>query len=407
MSRGLTVGSGVASRVWHTLITLEKGQSGPIALRHAPFLATGELGDIKFPLSSILYPSGMRAFLLGSVGCEAKRFQLSSDRAVDGGDFAALDEIKSGIRDFRSMGPLRQSQLLACLNCLTEQRAALPCISALPESYFADADGCHVVFEAARALLRMGAPSCQAKRAFGRLSSDCRNPLVGALSAIQLGAAYLRLEKDAVGASRSIVVADRWRLLLREAESAFIVAIVDSRYFRLVALAAFTDGKSECAKSALSSALEAAVVATECAKETYERLVAAENMRLVYEVNLKAASLAFNIAAFESWALRLLEGDGEDSHSWKCISEYASRCGLAVVAALGIAGLATVCGVGIWPALACLKPSIGTARATVLEEVMVDRLRQFHQEERGLSVVRNGSMVTDIEAAEGFKGDGS
>ena len=100
----------------------------------------------------------------------------------------------------------------------------------------------------------------------------------------------------------------------------------------------------------LASAMEQAMgsadalMAQTTPSDEYPLLVARENLRLVVEVHLVAATGAHKPSQFATWAARLLDLDPEDPYTWQYLAVYGARCGCVVEAALAASGLAAIGG---------------------------------------------------------------
>jgi hypothetical protein len=315
-------------------------------MQHAPYLARGQLGSLTEPLSSIQYKTDTRTELLEAA---AGLMDVPPPLGHDGAKFEGYDELarlNEDVLGFRDLPRSRQAQVLSCLNCMTEHRVALSVMPALSSAYFADADGCCALYEGARTLVRVRPQDQQSRRVLDRLSRQEVNPRMATAAAVQLGAASIRLDHDLDAGARALEVADLRRGEVDRTTSSFVGTLLDSRYFRALSLLALKRREFGLLASAMDQAMESAdaLMAQTTPSDPYPRLVARENMRLVVEVHLVAATGAEKPAQFARWAARLLELDPEDPYTWQYLAVYGARCGCAVEAALAASGLAAIGG---------------------------------------------------------------
>jgi hypothetical protein len=360
----------VIGRTWRTLLTLRPGMSGPVAVRHAPYLATGELGTLGAPFSSIQYPTGLRGSLVATTGGTIGGSHLTigdEDEAgceTNGEDLPELARLRADVAAFAGLSPARQAEVLACLNCITEHRAAFRALRALTDDHFASPDGCAALYEAARSLVRVRPQDPQSRRALGRLARQDVNPVTATAAAVQLGAASIRLDRDLDAGDDALALADARLTEVAGPGHRFVAVLLASRIHRARALWALRQRDfpllSRCLEGALATAsdlMEAAPV-----DDPYATLVAAENLRLVLEAHLVAASGSGRADAFGGWAARLLDTDPEDPFTWRYLAIYGARCGLLTGASLAVAGLAAMTTVGLADAAeAVQRAEAGTA----------------------------------------------
>lgn len=373
----------VTSRVWRTLLTLLPSSAGPIAIQHAPLTARSELGSLREPFSSIQYPTGTRAHLIDAVGQQLEPLPPLGDAASTFDGHRELAQLNDDIVRFRELPMIRKAEVLSCLNCMTEQRVALRLVPALSWSeHYADPDGCCVLYEAARSLIRVKPKDQQSRRVLERLSRQDVNPRMATAAAIQLGAASVRLDQDLDAAAQALDVADQRRA---EVDSSFVADLLDSRYYRALALLALKRRDFALLRSSMDNTMTAAValMARTTPTDEYPLLVARENMRLVVEVHLVAATGAEKPDQFSLWARRLLDLDPEDPFTWQYLSIYGARCGCVVEAALAVSGVAIIGGldyVGVSEALGAAR--VGDFRDTDLLEKILATLESLVRPEK-------------------------
>lgn len=351
------MGATVIARVWKTLLTLVPTSSGPVAVQHAPFLALGRIGATAEPLSSIQYPTGTRAGLLASAGGFLASLPPLGDADSDFADHPELARLNADVLRFTELAPGRQAQVLSCLNCITEHRVAFRLIPALSTEYFADPAGCAALYEGARSLVRVRPHDRQSRTVLGRLTEQDANPRIATAAAIQLAAASIRHDGDLDAGRAALEIADRRRHEVDRTAHRFTATLLDSRYFRALALLSLRQRKFGVLASSLDSTWRTAeaLFAEAPTQEPYLELVALENFRLVLEVQALAASGAKDPTRFATWATRLIETDPEDPYTWRYVAVYGSRCGLVFEAALAMSGLATIGTLGMTEAADALR----------------------------------------------------
>jgi hypothetical protein len=355
----------VIGRTWRTLLTLRPGVSGPVAVRHAPYLATGELGTLGAPFSSIQYPTGLRGSLVAKLGGPHLTIDSEVDEEGAGGEaLPELARLRADVAAFAGLPPARQAEVLACLNCITEHRAGFRAMRALTNDHFASPDGCAALYEAARSLVRVRPQDKQSRRALDRLARQDVSPVIATAAAVQLGAASIRLDRDLDTGGDALALADARLTEVAGPGQRFVAGLLASRIHRARALWALRQRDfpllSRCLEGALTSAsdlVEAAPI-----DDPYATLVAAENLRLVLEAHLVAASGSRRADAFGHWAARLLDTDPEDPFTWRYLAVYGARCGLLTGAALAVSGLAAMTTVGLTEAAEAVQraePGVG------------------------------------------------
>lgn len=334
-------------------------------------------------MSSILYPSGMRAVLRASFAHSPDDFVVAdTDRTVTG--YHELTLLNNDMARFAELATTRQAQVLSCLNCLTEQRLAVRLARHLTGDYYSDAGGCSALYEAARALMRLRPHDRLSRTVLSRLSQQSANRWIAVAAAIQLGAASIRIDRDLVQADAALQTAERSRAELDGEQYNFIATLFNSRYFRLQALLAAIRHAFPLVTDALAHALATAetLVADTAGDVPYLQLVAGENLKIVLEAHLKAASAANDPAAFARWAIRLVEVDPEDSHTWRYVATYGAACGLTADAALAMSGLTAIGGLGVPEVLGALRTAPrNDVRSPELTEVLLAALAALHRPE--------------------------
>jgi hypothetical protein len=383
MVKNMSDATSVTSRVWRTLLTLLPSSAGPIAIQHAPWTARSELGSLREPFSSIQYPTGTRAHLIDAVG---QPMEPLGDAASVFDEHPELARLNEDVVRFQDLPMIRKAEVLSCLNCMTEQRVAFRLVPALSWSeHYADPDGCCVLYEAARSLIRVKPQDQQSRRALEKLSRQEVNPRMATAAAIQLGAASVRLDHDLDAAAKALDVADQRRAEVDRADSPFVADLLDSRYYRALALLALKQRNFKLLRSCMDNTMTSAValMGRTTPTDEYPLLVARENMRLVVEVHLVAATGAEKPDQFSMWAQRLLDQDPEDPFTWQYLSIYGARCGCVVEAALAASGLAIIGGldfVGVTEALGAAK--VGDFRDAVLVEKILATLESLVRPEK-------------------------
>jgi hypothetical protein len=377
-----SLGATVTARVWHTLITLAQSPGGPVAIQHAPFLARGDLGGNGEPLSSILYPSGMRAALLGSFEHQRDDFTIPGNNDAAQPGYQELACLRQDLTRFGQLAPMRQAQVLACLNCITEQGVVVRLAPDLPAHYFSDPAGCCALYEAARAFVRILPEDRQSRTVLSRLSRNGASAWIRGAAAVQLGAASIRIDGDLTAAASALEAAEDCRGEVQQSMPAFCSTLLDSRLFRLRALFALRNKDFTLARHAMENALSTAETLMSEPPEghPYLRLVASENRKIVLESHLKAASGSKDLAGFVHWATRLMHLDPDDSYTWKYIAIYATRCGLVAEATLALAGLTSIGGLGVPEVLASLQDAPGGGeRSDELAGLLRNSLADLHR----------------------------
>jgi len=370
------VAATISGQTWRTLITLAPTPFAPIAVSHAPFLARGQLGPGGRPMSSILYPTGMRSRLAAALGYSATSFEIRGDSPPTTDRPAELVHLEDRLSRFATLEPLVQAQVLACLNCLTEQRLIPRLALRLSTAHFESDAGCTALYEAARGMVRLRPTDRPAKAVLQRLAGQVHFPWVAASAAVQLGAAAIRIERDLDQATAALSLAERARSAL-DADAPDPPGLIASRYHRLRALVLLNAGDVPLATEAMERAHgEASELArqTASAVPTYAGLVAAENLKIVYESYIKAASGGRDATGFARWATRLVDLDPHDPYTWRYIAVYGARCGLATAAALASIGLATTGGPGVADCVAAFRRS--PARSEPAGASLADTLAQ-------------------------------
>ncbi|MEW9555308.1 hypothetical protein [Nonomuraea sp. NPDC050783] len=333
----------VARVVWETMLTLRESDRGPLHFRHAPLLATGDLGGAGVPMSSILTPSGLRASLVRALGLAEADADLHA--AASDGAGQALTALRAGIAAFAELPPERQAELLSCLNCLTEQATVISLVPRATPDHPRTAAGSRVLYEVGRALLRRYNPLA---RPILEGVAESTDPVLRVLARVQLGAMAVRLRGDLENATAQV---DAARGGYAEAEAdldGFLRALLQSRVSRLAALVALrrTDpsGQAAAMERSLETALELERLSR--TRPRYDRLVAAENMKIVAESHLKAAGGARDAGEVTRWATTMLSIDPDDPGTWRDIAANTARCGLTTEAAIAAVGMTYVGGAG-------------------------------------------------------------
>jgi hypothetical protein len=367
----------IASRALDALLSLAPGQRGPIEFRHAPLLASGDLGDVDGPLSSILHPPGLRASLRRHMLGAEHAFEASTrapDEPVSG---AALTRLRNDVEQFTSLEPERQAEVLACLNCLTEQYIALDCLPALTTALYAHVAGCHAMYEGARCLLRIHRESPHARAVLTRLAERPPVPWIGASSSIQLCAAAVRFDQDLPSAAAALARARAWCDEMNASARPFESALARSRLLRVEALLAFKLGRPRESAESLDRALSVAGIAVELssARSSYANLVALENRKIVLEARAKACADRRDDVGFAIAATDLIRFDPEDAVGWRTTATGAARLGWMSTAAIALAGHFSLGGVGGSSIVAALggidriAPSSSDLDAVLLETI--------------------------------------
>lgn len=348
-----SLGASIPIRVWRPLMTIEHAPRGAIATRQAPLLALGEISEPGRPWSSILYPAGMRTAIQSSLGGTFDEFKIRPGGDVDATRHPEFARLCNDMARFSELEPGRQAEVLACLNCVTEQHLVLGLAGSLGEDHFTEPNGCHAVYETARALIRARPHDPQSRMVLWRLASQSVDPAVGAVAAIQLGAASIRIDNDLEAASKALAAAE----VARSVAPSSIEDLLASRFFRLHALWALKAQEFRTARQAMQDSYDTSeqFVAASAGRHPYLDLVARENHKIVLESHLKAASGIGDIASFQRWAVQLLTLDPEDAYTWRYIASYGARCGLLPESGLALAGLVSMGGLGAMEVLESLR----------------------------------------------------
>lgn len=334
----------VVHRVWETMITLRESERGPLHIRHAPLLASGDLGG-GVPMSSILMPSGLRASLVRSLRLADADVGLRPEKAR-GGTSTGLSTLRADIAAFDDLALSRQAEVLACLNCLTEQAVAVSLVRQVTSDHLLTVPGCRVLYEVGRVLLRTHNP--QSRQVFERIADLSEEPMLRVLARVQLGAMAVRLQRDLDSASAH--VSAMWSEYA-EAEArfdGFLRLLLQSRASRLAALVAMRVGEADGQSAAMERSLETALELERISRtrSQYDRLVSAENMKIVAESHLKAAGGVGDTSGVVRWATTMLSIDPDDPGTWRDITTNALRCGLVTEAAIAMVGMTFVGGTG-------------------------------------------------------------
>ncbi|NUP68920.1 MAG: hypothetical protein HOW71_42885 [Nonomuraea sp.] len=334
----------VVHRTWETMITLRESERGPLQIRHAPLLATGDLGG-GAPMSSILMPAGLRASLVRSLRLADADVGLRSGEA-GGRASKGLAALRADIAAFDDLTLPRQAEVLSCLNCITEQAVAVPLVRNVTSDHLLSVPGGRVLYEVGRVLLRIYNP--QAHQVFQSVAESGADPVLRISGRVQLGAMAVRQQGDLDSATAHVQAA--WSEYA-EAETDlddFLRALLQSRVSRLAALVAMrtgdTHGQSAAMERSLATALELERISR--ARSAYDRLVSAENMKIVAESHLKAAGGAGDSSGVVKWATTMLSVDPDDPGTWRDITTHAARCGLITEAAIATVGMTFVGGTG-------------------------------------------------------------
>jgi hypothetical protein len=369
----------LARHVWNTLLTVRAGDRGPIPIRHAPLLATGDLGGVGVPVSSILCPSGLRASIAASFGLprEAVRIMEPFDEA--GADWPELRRLRADAARFAGLDQARQAEVLACLNCLTEQDTAIRVARGLTAAYLNTPAGCRVLYEAARALIRRRPEHPRSREVLARIAADGAEPWIRTAALVQLGAAAVRIDRNPTAAEHYVAAAERMRADTRA--GVFLDTLLHSRVSRLAALISLKNGDPAGQGVAMATTLETATTLIDLAAplSAYERLVAAENLKMVVEAHLKAAGGARDAAGVERWATTMLSLDPDDPSTWRDIAANAARCGLVTEAALALVGLAHVGGAGAAGLLGAVTSGTDRHSAPGLAALLIDAIGALGQ----------------------------
>lgn len=362
------VGAAVLRRVWAPLMWLQQSPTGPVAVQHLPLLATGgSSAATGGPLSSILYPPGLRRALLRALPGDSGNpgASLLGVTSTEG----PMDVLESDLAQFDGLAWNRQAEILACLNGLTEQQLILSLRPRFDESYLADPHGVQVMFEFGRCLVRLERHPHQADALLSVLAKQSVNDQVAALSAIQQGSLRLRQLDDLPGADAALALArDRLDDLVVGSEvthepivplSKEVFSLLESRFFRLLALARVRRRDGPGIAEAMASAIEAADQMTKrSAQNEYLRLLTRENEKILCESSVKAASLQCDGEMLLHWSKRLLSVDPQDPFTWRVIAENAHRCGFHEAAALAVAGVLALGAPGAFRTLTSISPRL-------------------------------------------------
>ena len=367
------MGAGLANQIWHTTVALRPSEHGPVTARHAPLLAAGTVGLDGAPRTSILWPSGLRINILLSLGEAGRPFRLPTPVPEPPHAYTELERLNADLEAFTDLPQLRQAQVLACLNVLTEQTAALRLIPTLSKDYLSDPVGCRVLYEAARAIVRLGQEIDQAGEVLAALCGQEVNPEVAVSAGIQLGSTVIRIHRDLDRAAGIIAMTDERRCSLDAGVSTFVRRLLDSRYFRLEALLLVRRGDSGAAAAALDAA-EAAADEIRTCDDGYSSLVAEENYRILAESRLKAAAIRRSAADLATWIPRLLDTDPQDPFAWRCVAEACAKCGYQASAATALAAVTGMGGPGVFSSIAVLRKSASAQEPAELHESLLARL---------------------------------
>jgi hypothetical protein len=345
----IRLGPAHQQRTWKVLLTLTGDQDGPLPFRHAPHLATGDLSYLPVPMSSILYPAGLRQGLLKSFGITDRLTSAGSEADGDDSATEAFRTLAADLRAFGSLEPARQAQVLAALNCLTEQDTVLALAPQAADEKDGEAHGLHVAYEIARATARKHSEAGSAREAFSALLSQDTDPFIAAHAGIQLGALRIRTDENITAAGDVLAAVNSIRKDIDPSDGEFASRLTHSRYHRLNALLMLKAKEFGKAKESMDAALSAACdLLRKTADDTgYERLVALENYKIVGESHFKAAVGSRDLPAFTKWGKIMLALDPEDHFTWRYLVHYSLRLGLETEALTALAGLISTGGLGI------------------------------------------------------------
>jgi len=333
---------------WVTFLTLSEHDVGQLPARYVPFLAADDLGPLRHSLSAILYPAGMRQAMIRSL-------PVGTDLSLAGPESRPWwstnhARVWNDLRDWDVLSVPRQANLLALLNCLSEQRLALPLIRTLATDRSRKEDEGWLVFEAARALIRIQPSNQSARRVLDSLRNTNSDPLLRTLAAIHLAAMMTRVDGEH-SAAECVMMEVKLQDVVARADSEFTLRIASSRWHRLMALICTRKGDFKAVERNVELAFEHAEYATAIAEGSpghrYVSLVANENTKMVLESHVLAAGKRGLPAQLRKSAMSLIELDPYDSYTWRTVAIASSdaKMKLSCVAALG--GLSVLGGPGI------------------------------------------------------------
>lgn len=328
---------------WKALVSFESSAASPICMSHAPLLARGDLGNIDYPCSSLLYPPGFRGSVLNATpGGEFWELSQSVRPSSSLRPTSTFHHVAQELREFQSLSLKRQLELTALLNCVTGQRLIIPRMRQATEARFDDVLGGHLIYEFSRAMVRVWPNSKSARVNYRRLIGESPDRALRFSAAVQLCANLVRVDLRPEEARGMI------DLTLESTDghvySEFRLKLMKARLQRLLALVCLKLKDFGAATRAIEEAMVIARDLTAVARggEEYGKLLAAENLRITLESMVKFAAGKHDKQSFVRYSSELLAMDGNDPYTWRTISEYAARLGAgraARLAALGQFGL--------------------------------------------------------------------
>ncbi|THV38652.1 hypothetical protein [Glycomyces buryatensis] len=348
--------------IWEVLINVEARRTGPFAFRHAPLLALGHLGEAAVPMSSQLYPSGLRAHLLRTFGLSSTHSLLDNENPGFGDRSEPFQELSRDLHRYSRLSTLRKAQVCAALNCLTHQPIVkkLASIDGQPEQ---GPHGMHLLYEIARAEIRVDPRSSSAREKFDLIvkNQDLRFTAINA--AIQLGALEIRTYDDVAAAEAAVASVATPQRELEQADPDLPSLLALSRLYRLIALIELKKRNIGAAREALRECMThaEAMMARTSGEDGYGRLLAEENHKIVVEVHFKAAAGGRDLDGVNKWGRKLLEIDNEDPYVWQHMFEYSMRMGAIEPAVAALTGFTATGGLGVELATRELLQSKGAA----------------------------------------------
>lgn len=333
---------------WVTFLTLASDEFGQIPARYVPFLATGDLGPLQHSLSAILYPTGMREAMIRSLPIQMD-LRLSGPKELP---FWSSNHVRvwNDIKNWQGLELRRQANVIALLNCLSEQRVAVRLIEELKPSLADDAEGGWLLFEAARSLIRMHPENRSARVVLDRLRATSPDALLRALSGIHLAAMTTRVDRDH-GSAESVLAEVRLEAIPHGDDQSFGARIAASRWHRLMALICTRKRDFRAVQSNIDSASDLAAQATGIVQELggheYVGLVAKENEKMVLESRVLAAGKQQSSTLLHQTALSLVELDPFDSYTWRTVAMACNDANMKLACLAALTGVCVLGGPGV------------------------------------------------------------
>lgn len=335
----------VARAYWQTFLTLAPSSLSQLPAKYVPFLAVGDLGGMPHSMSAILYPPGMRASMLDTLN-QPVNYGLDSP-VIESYWSEEFSRVWSDLRQWSELSLSRQGQLGALLNCLSEQRLLVGLVADLQSDLISNVEGCAVLYEGARAIIRLSPTNASARAMLDALGRHAGDPTIRALSVIHLSAMQSRVDREQQAASETL--SNGVAAVEHCDDSTLEGVVVRSRWARVQALIDSKQRRFSAASDNLRQARAYADHAVDLAssRAPYMQLVAAENLKMVLEATILGAAGAGNAGLVASVAFELLRLDPYDSYTWRTVGTAATRTNLVLSATTALAGVTMLGGTGV------------------------------------------------------------